>query len=159
MLRKPALSRKPLTLAFPTHFFRVPSCCAWTRLIPNSDINSLILDYLVMEGYPKAAEKFSKEANLQEQQEDSEIADRREIQDHIHNGDIEAAIVGLNQLDPEVSSSAFSLSDIPPPAMIRIRVSTCTTLRLRPLMRNNHFFYELLSLSLLVIHLLSQVYV
>jgi hypothetical protein len=71
-----------------------------------SDINSLILDYLVMEGYPKAAEKFSREANLQEQQEDCEIAERREIQDHIHNGDIEAAIVGLNQLDPEVSSTA-----------------------------------------------------
>lgn len=62
-----------------------------------------------MEGYPKAAEKFSKEANLQEQQEDSEIAERREIQDHIHNGDIEAAIVGLNQLDPEVSFRASIL--------------------------------------------------
>ena len=76
--------------------------------VPISDINSLILDYLVMEGYPKAAEKFSKEANLQEQQEDSEIAERREIQDHIHNGDIEAAIVGLNQLDPEVGFPSLS---------------------------------------------------
>ncbi|OIW32378.1 hypothetical protein CONLIGDRAFT_642100 [Coniochaeta ligniaria NRRL 30616] len=69
---------------------------------PKSDINSLILDYLMMEGYPKAAEKFSKEANLQEQQEDSEIAERREIQNAIHNGDIEVAIAGLNQLDPEI---------------------------------------------------------
>jgi len=73
-----------------------------------------------MEGYPKAAEKFSKEANLQEQQEDSEIAERREIQDHIHNGDIEAAIVGLNQLDPEVGLHPLRSR---PPAMIRIRVS------------------------------------
>lgn len=75
----------------------------WTRLTVRSDINSLILDYLMMEGYPKAAEKFSKEANLQEPPEDSEIVERREIQNAIHNGDIEEAIAGLNQLDPEVS--------------------------------------------------------
>lgn len=63
-----------------------------------------------MEGYPKAAEKFSKEANLQEQQEDSEIADRRTIQDAIHNGQIEVAIAGLNQLDPEVSFYSFTFN-------------------------------------------------
>lgn len=93
-----------------------------------------------MEGYPRAAEKFSKEANLQEQREDSEIADRREIQDAIHSGEIEVAIAGLNRLDPEVRS--YSYFHAPSAAMIRIRVSTCTTLRPRPLMRNNHLFYE-----------------
>jgi hypothetical protein len=57
-----------------------------------------------MEGYPKAADKFSKEANLQAQQEDSAIATRREIRDRVHNGEIEVAITRLNDLDPEVCS-------------------------------------------------------
>jgi hypothetical protein len=56
-----------------------------------------------MEGYPKAAAKFSKEANLQPQQEDSSITARQEIQHAIHTGNIETAIEGLNDLDPEVS--------------------------------------------------------
>ncbi|KAK3940135.1 CTLH/CRA C-terminal to lish motif domain-containing protein [Diplogelasinospora grovesii] len=69
---------------------------------PKSDINALILDYLTMEGYPKAAAKFSKEANLQPQQEDPSIRARQEIQNNIHTGNIEAAISALNELDPEI---------------------------------------------------------
>lgn len=67
-----------------------------------SDINALILDYLTMEGYPKAAAKFSKEANLQPQQGDRSVKARQEIQQAIHSGHIEAAITALNELDPEV---------------------------------------------------------
>lgn len=99
-----------------------------------SDINALILDYLTMEGYPKAAAKFCKEANLRPQQEDPSIQARRDIQHAIHSGEIEKAICSLNQLDPEV----WTLQFIPPAAMIRKRVSSCTTHRLRPMMRHNH---------------------
>lgn len=60
-----------------------------------------------MEGYHKAAEGFSKEANLQQQQEDWEIIARRAIQDAIHSGQIELAISGLNELDPEVCFPNF----------------------------------------------------
>ncbi|KAK3358579.1 CTLH/CRA C-terminal to lish motif domain-containing protein [Lasiosphaeria ovina] len=69
---------------------------------PKSDINALILDYLTMEGYPKAAAKFSKEANLKPQQEDPTINSRQQIQHAIHTGDIETAITALNELDPEI---------------------------------------------------------
>lgn len=69
---------------------------------PKNDINSLILDYLTMAGYPKAAAKFSKEANLQPQQDSESIRARQEIQQAIHTGYIEEAISGLNQLDPEI---------------------------------------------------------
>ncbi|RKU46844.1 hypothetical protein DL546_008154 [Coniochaeta pulveracea] len=72
---------------------------------PKSDINTLILDYLTMQGYPQAAEKFSKEANLLPRQEDSTIATRREIQTYIHSGQIELAIQLLNDLDPEILDS------------------------------------------------------
>jgi hypothetical protein len=89
-----------------------------------------------MEGYPKAAAKFCKEANLQPQQADPSIQTRQDIQHAIHSGNIETAISALNELDPEVRLD-FSSSSL---AMIRTRVSTCTTHRLRPMMRHNHFF-------------------
>jgi hypothetical protein len=80
-----------------------------------SDINALILDYLTMEGYPMAAAKFSKEANLQPQQEDSSIKARQRIQGLIHRGDIKDAIELLNDLDPEVCCFAlFALLAVAP---------------------------------------------
>ncbi|KAK5658216.1 hypothetical protein OQA88_2191 [Cercophora sp. LCS_1] len=69
---------------------------------PKSDINALILDYLTMEGYPKAAAKFSKEANLQPQQKGHSIESRQNIKEAILNGRIEVAITALNELDPEI---------------------------------------------------------
>jgi hypothetical protein len=74
----------------------------------SSDINALILDYLTMEGYPKAAAKFSKEANLQPQQKDNLIVARQEIKQGILEGRIEAAITSLNELDPEVCTIHYS---------------------------------------------------
>lgn len=72
-----------------------------------SDINLLILDYLTMEGYPLAAAKFSKEANLQPRQEDHAVRARQEIKNSIHCGDIQKAIEALNELDPEVRRLAI----------------------------------------------------
>ncbi|CEJ94868.1 Putative Ran binding protein in the microtubule-organising centre [[Torrubiella] hemipterigena] len=69
---------------------------------PKSDINVLILDYLTMEGYPNAAAKFSKEANLQPHQDISSIQARQEIQTCIYSGNIQSAIETLNDLDPEI---------------------------------------------------------
>lgn len=68
----------------------------------HSDINALILDYLTMEGYPKAAARFCKEANLRPQQPEDAIQTRQDIQHAIHSGNIETAISALNDLDPEV---------------------------------------------------------
>lgn len=55
-----------------------------------------------MEGYPKAAANFAKEANIPAQQDVVSIIARREIQNQIHQGQISDAIDGLNDLDPEV---------------------------------------------------------
>lgn len=83
-----------------------------------SDINSLIFDYLMMEGYPNAAAKFSKEANLQPHQADDTIQLRQQIQHSIHIGSVQSAIEALNDLDPEVRRSPPFLCL----AMIRTRV-------------------------------------
>lgn len=73
-----------------------------------SDINALILDYLTMEGYPNAAAKFSKEANLQPHQVDETIKVRQQIQKSIHTGSIQYAIEALNDFDSEVSCLLFA---------------------------------------------------
>lgn len=75
---------------------------------PKSDINALILDYLVMEGYPNAAAKFSKEANLQSHPADDSIQRRQQIQNSIYTGNIQSAIELLNDFDPEVCGSLLS---------------------------------------------------
>jgi hypothetical protein len=65
-----------------------------------------------MEGYPNAAARFSKEAKLQPQQDTSAIRARQQIQNCIHSGNIQTAIETLNELDPEVCVSLFSLLSI-----------------------------------------------
>lgn len=56
-----------------------------------------------MEGYPNAAARFSREANLQLRQDGLCIRARQVIQNHILKGDIQSGIEALNDLDPEVS--------------------------------------------------------
>ena len=72
-----------------------------------SDINFVIMDYLISEGYPRAAEKFAKEANMQLPVEEESIESRVEIRRAIHTGDIDSAINKINDLNPQVSSTSF----------------------------------------------------
>ena len=81
----------------------------------------------MMEGYPKAAEKFQTEANLSPKKEDPTIKARQEIQHAIHVGNIQKAISDLNELDPSVCSSLLLSTKPSSLEMIRTRVSTCTT--------------------------------
>lgn len=90
-----------------------------TLLSINSDINALIFDYLMTEGYPSAAAKFSKEANLRPQQEEESLIARREIIQSIHSGKIQEAIEALNELEPQVSLSTVIYLFLFPLAMIR----------------------------------------
>lgn len=69
-----------------------------------SDINWVIMDYLVSEGYPGAAEKFAQETNLCQPTDIESIRERVRIRSLIHSGQIEEAISLINEVDPEVSS-------------------------------------------------------
>jgi hypothetical protein len=60
------------------------------------------MDYLVSEGYPRAAEKFAKEANIQLPLEEESIQSRVEIRQAIDAGDIDTAITKVNDLNPQV---------------------------------------------------------
>lgn len=74
-----------------------------------SDINVLILDYLTAEGYPTAAEKFSKEANLEPLEQHESVILRNKIQHDIHLGSIQDAIEALNDLNPQILDSDSAL--------------------------------------------------
>jgi len=68
------------------------------------------MDYLVSEGYPRAAEKFAKEANIQLPLEEESIQSRVEIRQAIDAGDIDTAITRVNDLNPQVCGISLSSS-------------------------------------------------
>ena len=61
------------------------------------------MDYLISEGYPSAAEKFAKEANMLLPVDEESIQYRVEIRKAIHAGDIDTAVNKINDLNPQVS--------------------------------------------------------
>jgi len=87
----------------------------------SSDINSVIMDYLVSEGYPGAAEKFAQETNLCAPSDVGSIRERVKIRTAICEGNVQEAIALVNEIDCEVSPRLC-----PPPLEMMILVS-CTT--------------------------------
>lgn len=73
----------------------------------SSDLNTLVMNYLIIEGYQSAAVKFAQEANIVPQVDLESIEERVEIRNAIQCGDIQAAIERINELNPEVVSSFF----------------------------------------------------
>lgn len=76
-------------------------------LFDHRDINFVIMDYLINEGYPSAAKRFAMEANLKPAEEFGSIQERVEIRNAIHAGDIQVAIEKVNELNPQVSNTPF----------------------------------------------------
>ncbi|KAK0253887.1 hypothetical protein LTS09_011192 [Friedmanniomyces endolithicus] len=67
-----------------------------------SDINWVIMDYLVSEGYPGAAEKFAQETNLPGPVDNESIRERVRVRNAIHGGSLDEAIELINEIDPEI---------------------------------------------------------
>ncbi|KAF1937217.1 hypothetical protein EJ02DRAFT_458927 [Clathrospora elynae] len=92
-----------------------------------TDINFVIMDYLVSEGYPRAAERFAKEANLQLPHDEESIQSRVEIRRAIHVGDIDTAITKINDLNPQILDTDPALHF----ALLRLQlielIRTCTS--------------------------------
>lgn len=80
------------------------------NLKANRDINFVIMDYLINEGYPAAASNFAKEANIQPLEEEESIRPRVDIRKAIHAGDIETAIHRINDLNPQVRNTLLFLT-------------------------------------------------
>jgi len=92
-----------------------------------ADINFVIMDYLVSEGYPRAAERFAKEANIQLPLDEEIIQTRVEIRQAIHAGDISTAITKINDLNPQILDTDAALHF----ALLRLQlielIRTCTS--------------------------------
>ncbi|KAK9446602.1 CTLH/CRA C-terminal to lish motif domain-containing protein [Limtongia smithiae] len=70
--------------------------------VSKSNLNALVMNYLIIEGYQSAATKFAQEANITANVALDSIEDRMKIRAAIHAGDIQDAIERINDLDPEL---------------------------------------------------------
>ncbi|KAI9713597.1 MAG: hypothetical protein M1820_000980 [Bogoriella megaspora] len=96
--------------------------------LSKADINFVIMDYLINEGYPTAAKNFAAEANILPIGDTESIQERVEIRDAIHSGDIQTAIEKINDLNPEIldtdSSLHFALLQLQLIELIRTSMSS-----------------------------------
>ena len=72
----------------------------------NSDLNKVIMEYLIKEGYPAAAQKFAAEANMPNKPDYEAIQARVSIRDAVYSGNIQMAIEKINELAPHVRANA-----------------------------------------------------
>ncbi|KAG5460440.1 MAG: hypothetical protein BJ554DRAFT_7509, partial [Olpidium bornovanus] len=73
--------------------------------INKDELNKLIMNYLVIEGYKNAAERFSAESGIVPMVDLASIQQRMEMRNAIQQGRIEEAIERVNDLNPEVASA------------------------------------------------------
>ncbi|KAI0687788.1 CTLH/CRA C-terminal to lish motif domain-containing protein [Cytidiella melzeri] len=70
--------------------------------VSKNDLNRLVMDYLVIEGFKSAAEEFSHEAGLAAPVDLESIESRMNIREALQRGDVSEAITRVNDLDPEI---------------------------------------------------------
>ncbi|KAI8355003.1 CTLH/CRA C-terminal to lish motif domain-containing protein [Mortierella sp. GBAus27b] len=70
--------------------------------VDREDLNKLIMNYLIIEGYKDAAEKFSQESGAKPPVDLESIHNRMIIRTAIQRGDINEAIEKVNELNPEI---------------------------------------------------------
>lgn len=73
-----------------------------TQHVARADMNKLIMNYLVTEGFKEAAEKFQKESGLETAVDMDSIDLRIKIKELILQGDIQEAIALVNDVHPEL---------------------------------------------------------
>ena len=101
---------------------------------PDSDLNRLVMDYLVIEGYKSAAEEFSQEAGVVTPVDFDSIESRMNIREALQRGDVQDAITRVNDLNPEVSLCFFILFPHGRPAReTRSRAVSGRRRRIKPL--------------------------
>ncbi|KAG8733847.1 hypothetical protein FRC12_018725 [Ceratobasidium sp. 428] len=70
--------------------------------VSKDDLNRIVMDYLVTEGYKTAADEFCKEAHMPPPAGLNRIDKRMVIRDAVQRGDIQEAIQHVNEFNPEI---------------------------------------------------------
>ncbi|CAN8240903.1 unnamed protein product [Cochlearia groenlandica] len=70
--------------------------------LKKDEINTLVMNFLVTEGYVDAAEKFQKESGTKPEIDLATITDRMAVKKAVQNGYVEDAIEKVNDLNPEI---------------------------------------------------------
>jgi len=73
--------------------------------LQRTDMNRLVMNYLVTEGFKEAAEKFALEAGFKAPEELERLDERIRIRDCIQAGKIQEATALVNQLHPDLLDS------------------------------------------------------
>nr|CAG4645090.1 EOG090X0CTI [Leptodora kindtii] len=73
--------------------------------LQRSDMNRLVMNYLVTEGFKEAAEKFAHESGIKAPPELEHLDERIKIRDSIQAGRIQEATALVNQLHPDLLDS------------------------------------------------------
>lgn len=66
------------------------------------DLNALVLEYLLIEGFSEAAVEFARETGLPHDIDHAMIHERMEIREAVEDGRVEEAVRRVNELDPEI---------------------------------------------------------
>jgi hypothetical protein len=77
------------------------------------DLNALIFDYMVVEGFSDAAVEFARETGISSTIDQDAIQERMEIRQAVADGRVEEAVRRVNELDPEVSNLSSLCLDGP----------------------------------------------
>ncbi|KAK9803664.1 hypothetical protein WJX72_009435 [[Myrmecia] bisecta] len=78
--------------------------------VRKEDMNKLIMNFLVTEGYVEAAQIFEKESLTSPGVDLGAITDRMEIRKAVQSGNVEEAIERVNDLNPEILEEKHQLS-------------------------------------------------
>ncbi|WWC88232.1 uncharacterized protein L201_003137 [Kwoniella dendrophila CBS 6074] len=70
--------------------------------ISKTDMNALVFDYLLIEGYSDAAVEFARETGLPADVDHEKVQERMEIRQAVEDGRVEEAVRRVNELDPEI---------------------------------------------------------
>jgi len=111
--------------------------------VTKNELNRLIMDYLVIEGYKSVAEEFSLEANITPPVDFESIESRMDIREALQRGDVEEAITRVNDLNPEVGHYSRT-----PHERIRILMHHSQTRVESVMILQNHYFSLQYDLSL-----------
>ncbi|KAK1927875.1 CTLH/CRA C-terminal to lish motif domain-containing protein [Papiliotrema laurentii] len=66
------------------------------------DLNALVFEYLLIEGFSEAAVEFARETGLPHDIDHAMVHERMEIREAVEDGRVEEAVRRVNELDPEI---------------------------------------------------------